>query len=98
MIRELSVGARTFGDVRKVVLPGEKDKILDKAKAITDGNGLDEIFFKTSEGDLYVAYLRGSTAGVKNGYFGRFAGHKVEIVHVGEETNTFREGLIAALK
>lgn len=69
------------------------DKILEKAKAITANNGVDEIFFRTENGDLYVAAFRGSANDVKTGYLGRFGGQKVEVVHVDDESNTFWEGV-----
>lgn len=69
------------------------DKVLERAMAITANNGVDEIFFRTRNGDLYVAAFRGSAEGVRIGYLGRYDGERVEVVHVDDESNTFREGL-----
>ncbi len=73
--------------------PADKDKILEKAKGITSDNGVDEIYFRTESGDLFVAAFRGSANGVKAGYLGRFGGQKIEVLHVDDESNTFREGV-----
>lgn len=88
----LKLTVHEFHDVRKVQLPGKPEKWLDKAKEITAGNGLDEIYFKTAQDDLYVAAFRGTAFGVKKGFLGRYNGQIAEVLHVDDENNTFGEG------
>lgn len=77
---------------------------LEDAKQITDGNGIDEIYFRKVndkgelEGDLFVAYGAPEEGGslnldhIKPGYVGRMDNQKIKVVHINNETNTYLEG------
>lgn len=71
---------------------------LNKAKAITDENGIDEVYLKTADGRTFVAYGAAEEGGalnlkgIKPGYVGRLGNERVTVVHVNNETNTAWEG------
>ena len=69
------VGQHTFPNIRQVT-PGYE---LDDAQKITSGNKIDEVFFSTEDGKLFVAYGTQEDKGalntdhVKEGYIGKFS-------------------------
>lgn len=95
----LTVGKNTFGNIKKIT--NQID--LEEAKNIVKDNKIDEIFFKTQEGDLFLAYGDKSSKGalemgtLKEGYIGRFNNQPVKIVHIDNEINTVKEGALSPL-
>lgn len=77
---------------------------LNKAKAITDENGIDEVYFKVTDdnsplnGKTFIAYGSHEDGGVldmrglKPGYVGRFGDAKITLLHINNESNTAWEG------
>ena len=96
---KLTVGDKTFSNIRAVT----KGLDLEEAKKIVSGNQVDEIFFKTEEGQIFVAFgdkeNKGSMKldGLKEGYIGKFGDKTVKIVNIDNEINTVREGALSPL-
>lgn len=71
---------------------------LKKAQAITDDNGIDEVYFKDENDKMYVAYGSEENGGaldlrgLKPGYVGRLGDKRVTVLHLNDETNTAWEG------
>lgn len=84
----LTIGSRSLTHVRAL----GKGITLEKAKKLTEKNGIDEVFFQTDDGTLYVANHRGSLDGIRTDYMGRFQGKRVTVMHVDDEKNTFLDG------
>jgi hypothetical protein len=78
-----------FGQIRKLA-DGIKP---EEAAALTQGNGMDEIFFTDEAGANYVMFAEKSHfEDVRVGYLGRFNGKRVRVMAVDDEANTFKEG------
>lgn len=84
----LTVGSRTVDQVQAL----GKGITLEKAVKLTENNGVDEVFFQTDDGTLYVAHKRGDLDGIRPEYMGRYQGQRVTVMHVDDEKNTFIEG------
>lgn len=75
-----------------------KDFNLDAAKSITENNGIDEVYFKDEENNLYVAFGDQKDRGaldldrIKLHYITRVEGKKFTVAHINNETNTTWEG------
>lgn len=95
----LTVGKNTYNNIKPITNQLE----LEEAKKIVKDNKIDEIFFKTQEGELFIAYGEKETKGalelgaLKEGYIGKFNNQPVKIVHIDNEINTIKEGALSPL-
>jgi hypothetical protein len=95
----LDVGNHTYSNIKKIT----NGLDLEEAKKIVKDNKIDEIFFKTEEGELYVAYGNKENKGslnmdsLKDGYIGKFGDKTVKVVHIDNETNTVKEGALSPI-
>lgn len=96
---KLTISNRTFSNIREIT----KGLNLEEAKKITNGNAVDEVFFESEDGKLYMAFgekeNKGSLNidGIKEGYRGKYGDKTVKMVHIDNEINTVKEGALAPL-
>ena len=71
----------------------------DAAYAITDNNGLDEVYVTDQYGRMYVAWGEYTNLDqkVKNGFRGTVGDAIVDVVHVNNENNTATEGALSGI-
>jgi hypothetical protein len=78
-----------FGQIRALA-DGIKP---EEAAALTQNNGIDEIYFTDEAGKNYVMFAeKNHLQDVRVGYLGRFNGKRVRVMAVDDEANTFKEG------
>jgi len=91
----LQIGRKTFENVKPLI----NNMKLDGAKAITNGNGIDEIYIQNVESkQVFIAFGNEKTKGaldmkdIKQGYIGRYDGATVKVISLENEINTISEG------
>jgi len=96
----LQIGRNTFENVK----PLAKNMKLDEAKAITNENGIDEIYIQNVENkQIFIAFGTEKTKGaldmkyIKQDYIGRYDGGTVKIISLENEVNTISEGAKAPI-
>jgi hypothetical protein len=97
----LEIGGQRFGAPVGV---GQVRAVSDgikpeEAAALTQHNGLDEIYFTDEAGKNFVLFAeKGHFEDVRVGYLGRFNGKRVRVMAVDDEANTFNEGFASIWK
>ncbi len=96
---KIVVGDRTFTNIKPIT----KGLELEDVKKITSDNQVDEVFFKSEDGQLYMAYGEKENKGsldigaLKENYIGKYGDKAVKLVHIDNEINTVKEGALSPL-